>query len=138
MGVIFVVIAMLMLHSVFTGGISALRMLMTAVALVFLMVGVAYVRQSFGLTAYDVTYRILPQHLEVEGHGKHLTIPYKDIQKLDLKRVREDMDYCMLQIITAKFNFVMHIEGENQYAQEMYDKLLEYTNEYTDIDEDNM
>lgn len=126
-GMIFTIGALAYLFHVMHTGVTGLRFITMAIAIVFLFVGVTYVRQSFGITAYDVTYKITPQQLELTTRNKNIAIPYDEVKDVSLSRVRPDMDYYMLHIITTKYNLIMHIEGQNEYAQTMYERLIEYT-----------
>lgn len=139
-GLIFTVGGGWYLYHIFTVGMSVGRFITTAIALVFIMVGVAYIKQSFGITGYDLTYRLLPEHLLlVTQKGKEIVIPYDTIMKVELTKPGKDMDYYMLHIISGKYNMVAHIEGEEQLANEMYQQLLTYTGqEESDDAEDSV
>lgn len=126
-GMIFIIGALAYMIHVIHTGVTGLRFITMAVAIVFLFVGVTYVRQSFGITAYDVTYKITPQQLGLVTRNKKIAISYAAVKDVSLSRIRADMDYYMLHIVTDKYNLIMHIEGEGEYAKKMYDKLMEYT-----------
>lgn len=127
-GLIFTVGGAWYLYHVFTVGMSAGRFITTAIALVFILVGVSYIKQSLGITGYDLTYRILPEYLLlITAKGKEIVIPYDSVSKVELTKPGKDMDYYMLHIISGKYNMVAHIEGEEKLANEMYQQLLAYT-----------
>lgn len=134
-GVLFIAGGGWYLYHVFTVGMSAGRFITTAIALVFILVGISYLKQSFGITGYDLTYRILPEHLLlITAKGKEIIIPYDTITKVELTKPGKDMDYYMLHIISGKYNMVAHIEGEGELADQMYQQLLTYT-EQNDVED---
>ena len=91
----------------------------------------SYVKQSFGISAYDVTYIILPEHLKLLTHKGEVLLPYEKITSVTINQPRVGMDYYMIHILSGKYNLVMHVEGVGEKAQEMYDKLIEYTSRKT-------
>ena len=123
--------AVLYMERAVTKGVSPVKAIGMAIAVVFFLVGFSYVKQSFGISAYDVTYIILPEYLKLLTHRGEVLLPYEKITSVTINQPRVDMDYYMIHILSGKYNLVMHVEGVGEKAQEMYDKLIEYTSRKT-------
>lgn len=130
-GIAFMAFAVLYMERAVTKGVSPVKAIGMAIAVVFFLVGFSYVKQSFGISAYDVTYIILPEHLKLLTHRGEVLLPYEKITSVTINQPRVDMDYYMIHILSGKYNLVMHVEGVGEKAQEMYDKLIEYTSRKT-------
>ncbi|MBO4998514.1 MAG: hypothetical protein J6D02_10990 [Lachnospira sp.] len=131
-GVVFVIGAVAIIYHNIHSGITGLGAIGMAIALVFLLVGVAYVKQSFGISAYDLTYHILPEHLKLMTHRGEIIIRYEDITSVTINQPKVDMDYYMIHLLAGKYNLVMHVENAGELANQMYDALIQYTEQTKD------
>ena len=106
--------------------------LRVVIATVFLFVGMTYVKQSFAITAYDITYYIKPEQFEMETYRGRKQIAYEEMKKISMSQVSGEMDYYVIHILAKKYNLVIHILGDKAKAQNMYQLLLEFSGKKAD------
>lgn len=126
-GVVFTAVGISMLARLFAGKVKSLPVLFGAVAVVFLFVAYSYIKQSFDISGYDITYRVDDDALHLDTVRGKKTVEYSDITQVILRHPEKNMDYYMVQIVTPKENLVMHVEGHEHIARSIYAKLLEKT-----------
>ena len=127
LGCLFCLGAVIYILRTFKHGISGIAVVGLAIAFAFFVVGGMYLKQSFSVTAYDITYYVKPEYLELDTCRGRKRIDYKDIKDLSISQVSQGMDYYVIHILTPKYNLVIHILNEKEKAQNMYQLLLEFS-----------
>lgn len=105
-----------------------MSVLSVAIMCMCLVVGITYVKNSFVKGAYDITYKVKPDALYVCHHRGELKVPYDSVKEVSIHKVDESMDYYLLRISTSQEKYVLHILGQEEKANGMYQLLQQYTN----------
>ena len=108
-------------------GVTGIGVVGFVIAMTFVFVGLNYIKQSFAITAYDITYYIKPEQFEMETRKGKKIIQYSDMKEISMSQVSAEMEYYVIHILAKQYNLVIHILGEAQKAQDMYQLLLEFS-----------
>lgn len=105
--------------------ISAMRFLVIAVALVAAFYGIYLLRASLRQQAYDITYEFTEEHIKLKLHNKELLLPYTEVKGVRWIEPSPDLDYFMIQIRTAKQQYVLHFTNKRSYGEKIFAYLIE-------------
>ena len=132
LGCLFCLGAILYIIYALKKGITGIGVIGFVVAMAFVFVGLNYIKQSFAVTAYDITYYIKPEQFEMETHKGRKIIQYDDMKQISMSQVSAEMEYYVIHILAKQYNLVIHVLGEAQKAQDMYQLLLEFSGKKED------
>lgn len=105
--------------------IPSMQFLVIAVALVAAFYGIYLIRASLRQQAYDITYEFTEEHIKLKLHNGERILPYDEVTGVQWIEPSPDIDYFMIQIRTAKKQYVLHFTQKRAYGEKIYAYLNE-------------
>ncbi|MBO5238747.1 MAG: DUF308 domain-containing protein [Lachnospiraceae bacterium] len=122
-GIVFLILGILGMILVWK--IPSMQFLVIAVALVAAFYGIYLIRASLRQQAYDITYEFTEEHIKLKLHNGERILPYDEVTGVQWIEPSPDIDYFMIQIRTAKKQYVLHFTQKRAYGEKIYAYLNE-------------
>lgn len=96
------------------------QLFITLLALMAVLVGIKFIRETFLEQAYDMEYHFTEKGIVVSSKKGERTIPYLLVKEVEHTVVDENIGYELVKIATEKETIGLHFYQDSKRAQEIY------------------